>query len=258
MAFVAAAQDNGDDSNDSAAVQEKSPANSVKPAQQVQVQPRKAYTPDQYYDAGEKYYNARRYTEAIRYYYAATQLDRNYSAAWKKLAFCYYKLGRHKYAYSAFQKVLGFDKTDKDAKDFMDYYNSMINKNKEKLRIKSAFDPAWRSAVLPGWGQFYNNQVLKGTMLSGGFLVSAGLTVYSVVDERIKNDKYKKANENQDIAFSEAQSAWTTALIWSIVTGVLYAGSIIDAAINYDSIEARTIDARLQDGAVIICANMEW
>jgi hypothetical protein len=95
-------------------------------------------------------------------------------------------------------------------------------------------------------------------MLSGGFLVSAGLTVYSVVDERIKNDKYIKANENQDIAFSEAQSAWTTALIWSIVTGAIYAGSIIDASLNYDSIEARTIDARLQGNTVMLCVNMEW
>jgi tetratricopeptide (TPR) repeat protein len=258
LVSMSPAQENSGDAGAGTAAQGRAPANTAQAAPRAKTQPGKAYTADQYYDAGEKYYNARRYDTAIRYYYAATQLDRNYSAAWKKLAFCYYKMGKHKYAYTAFQKVLEFDKTDKDANEFMDYYNGMIAKNKKQQEIRSALDPAWRSVVLPGWGQFYNNQVLKGTILSGGFLVSAGLTVYAVVDEKLKNDKYIKANENQDIAFKEAQSAWTNALIWSAVTGILYAGGIIDAAMNYDSIEARTIEARFQGGAIILCANMEW
>lgn len=222
------------------------------PTQPVVVQPKKI-TPDAYYYAGENYYNARKYDVAIRYYYAATKLDRNYQAAWKKLAFCYYKLNKHKYAYPAFQKVLEFDPNDKDAKQFMAFYSSLIEKDKKKKEKREIIDPVWRSAALPGWGQFHNNQTLKGMMIGGGFIVSAGLTIYSVLDEKLKYDKYIKTNENHEIAFKEAQSAWSTALIWSIVTAVIYAGGIVDAAMNYDCVEARLTDAG-PGGAVMLCA----
>ncbi len=213
---------------------------------------KKKITPDTYYYAGEKYYNARKYGVAIRYYYAATKLDKNYQAAWKKLAFCYYKLNKHKYAYPAFQKVLEFNPEDQDAKTFMTFYTNLMEKQKRKKEKREVIDSVWRAAALPGWGQFYNNQTLKGTIIGGGFIVSTGLTIYSVLDERLKYDKYTKTNENHEIALKEAQSAWTTALIWTIVTAAVYAGGIIDAALNYDCVEARLAGAG-QGPAVMLC-----
>lgn len=117
----------------------------------------------------------------------------------------------------------------------------------------------WRGAALPGWGQYYNNQTMKGIMISAGVIVSGGLTVYSVVDQQLKYDKYLNTNENHDIAFKEAEAASTTALIWSIVTAVIYLGGIVDAAINYDCVEAKLVDAGINnDGAAMICANIRW
>jgi tetratricopeptide (TPR) repeat protein len=228
------------------------------PAVQPQVQRRKP-TPDMYYYAGEKYYNAFKYNIAIKYYYYATKMDKNYLAAWKKLAFCYYKLNRHNYAYSAFKKVLEFNKEDQDAVDFMQYYSNLMEKAKKQKEQRTMIDPLWRAAVLPGWGQFYNNQVMKGIMISAGVIISGGLTAYSVVDENIKYDKYKNTNENHDIAFKEAEAAWTTALIYTIVTVVIYAGGAIDAAMNYDCVESKMIEAGINnEGALMLCANIRW
>ena len=222
-------------------------------------QQKRAATPDQYYYAGEKYYNAFKYDIALKYYYYATQLDKNYLAAWRKLAFCYYKLNRHNYAYSAFKKVLNLDKNDKEALDFMEYYTSMIEKSKKQKEVRTVVDPLWRAALLPGWGQYFNNQVMKGIIISAGTIVAGGLTAYSVVDQNIKYDKYLKTNENQDIAYKEAESAWTTALIWTIVTAVIYSGGVIDAAMNYDCVESKMIEARLDShGTALLCANIRW
>jgi tetratricopeptide (TPR) repeat protein len=228
------------------------------PARAPAAQQRKA-TPDMYYYAGEKYYNAFKYAIAIKYYYYATQLDKNYLAAWKKLAFCYYKLNKHNYAYNTFKKVLDFNKEDKDALEFMQYYSNLVEKAKKQKEQRTIVDPLWRAALLPGWGQFYNNQIMKGIVISAGVIVSGGLTAYSVVDENIKYNKYVNTNENHDIAYKEAEAAWNTALIWTIVTAVIYTGGLIDAGINYDCIESKMIEAGInKQGVPVLCANIRW
>ncbi len=195
--------------------------------------------PTQYYAAGEKFYSAFRYEQALKYYLQAIKLDKTYLDAWKKVSFCYYKLNNHRMAYAAFKKVLQLDPNDKEALDFMNYYSSITEKNRKKNEKREPFDSIWRSAVLPGWGQFHNNQHIKGIMAAAGVIIGGGLTAYSVIEQHQKYDKYLTINENQDLAYRDAEAAWNTALIWTIVTAVFYAGGIIDAAINYDCIEAR-------------------
>lgn len=232
---------------------------SVSAAAPAAFQQRKKATPEMYYYAGEKLYNTRKYEAASKFYFYAAKLDKNYTAAWKKLAFCYYKLNKHKYAYEAFKKVLALDKADADAADFMQYYSNLMDKAKKQKEKRGMTDPLWRAAVLPGWGQFYNNQSMKGIMVSGGVIVAGGLTAYSVVDQNIKYDKYLKTNENHDIAYREAQAAWTTALIWTIVTAVIYTGGIVDAVMNYDCLESKMIEGRINnEGTAVICANIRW
>lgn len=224
----------------------------------VNAQKKKA-TPDQYYYAGEKYYNAFKYAVAIKFYYYAVKLDKNYLAAWKKLAFCYYKLNNHKNAYSAFKKVLEFDKNDKDAVDFMQYYSNLMEKSRKLKEKREIIDSVWRAAVLPGWGQFYNNQTMKGIIISAGTIISGGLTAYSIVDQNTKYDKYVKTNENQDLAFKEAEAAWNTAMIWTIVVAVIYAGGIVDAAVNYDCPESEMTEVRIKnEGVPIVYASIRW
>lgn len=228
------------------------------PAAGTQAKPIKA-TPGMYYFAGEKFYNAFKYDAALKYYSYCVRLDKNYLAAWKKIAFCYYKLNKHGNAFAAFKKVLALDKNDKDAQEFMSYYGSLIAKTKKQKEKREVVDSLWRAAVLPGWGQFFNNQSMKGIIISAGAIISGGMTAYSIVDQNNKYDKYISANENHDIAYKEAEAAWTTVLIWTIVTAVIYAGGIVDAAMNYDCEESKMIEAKINnEGVFTVCANIRW
>jgi uncharacterized membrane protein YebE (DUF533 family) len=141
----------------------------------------------------------------------------------------------------------------------MDYYSNIMEKTKKQREKREMIDPLWRAAVLPGWGQFHNNQVMKGIIISAGVIVSGGLTAYSVVDQNVKYDKYLNTNENQDIAYKEAESAWNTVLIWTIITAAVYAGGIVDAAMNYDCFESKMIEAGInKEGVPFLCANIRW
>jgi len=224
---------------------------------QVTKQPVKI-TPDKYFGAGEKFYNEKKYKEALKYYVAAVKLDKNYVLAWKKIGFCYYQLKNHNMALKAFQKVLSIDANDREAKQFVNYYNSLQEREKKLKEPKNMIDPMWRAAILPGWGQYHNHQYMKGIVITGAFVIALGLTIYSVSDEKAKYDKYLNTNENHDALYKEAQDAYNTALILGIITAAVYAGSIIDAAMNYDCIEARTADIKIIDNKIFICTNFRW
>jgi tetratricopeptide (TPR) repeat protein len=213
---------------------------------------------EKYIMAGDRYFKANYFANALKYFFAAAKLEPRNINAWKKTAFCYYQLKQHNYAYAVFQRVLKLDANDKDALEFMEYYKTIIDKSKRVPEKREMGDSLWRSAVLPGFGQFYNNQGSKGIVIGGTFLVSLGLAIYSTTDERAKYQKYIQANENQDIAFKEAQDAYDSALIWAIIAGVAYAGAVIDAGINYNCDEARSITMDIREGTVCLAANFRW
>ncbi|MCE5301309.1 MAG: DUF5683 domain-containing protein [Spirochaetia bacterium] len=213
---------------------------------------------EKYFYYGDKLFAAKDYTNAVKYYYAATKLEPANVNAWKKTAFCYYQLKKHNYAYSAFQKVLKYDKNDRDALQFMDFYKTVMETNRKKTEKREMTDSLWRSCVLPGWGQIHNNQAGKGIIIGGAFIASVGMSVFNVADEKAKYDKYVRANENWEIAYKEAQDAWTGALIWGIVGGIIYAAGAADAALNYDCEEARTAFLDYRDNALCICAQTRW
>ena len=211
-----------------------------------------------YFDKGEKLYKAEKYKQAARYYYAAVKLKKDFAGAWKKLAFCYHALKKYSYAYKFFKKVREIDPSDRDAKDFINYYEDMTEKQKKKSQKREMFDSMWRSAALPGWGQFYNEQDIKGFVAGGAFFLSLGLSVYNIIDEQVKYDKYSSTNENHDIAYKEAESAYNAALIWVLITAGVYAGGIVDSAINYDNPESGAVKAKIKGEIPVLCVNLRW
>lgn len=213
---------------------------------------------EQYYRYGEKLFNAGDTANALKYFYAVTKAEPGSAKAWKKVAFCYYKLKKHNYALSAFKMVLKKDPKDKDALEFMDYYKTIIDKNVRAKEVRQPFDSVWRAAVFPGFGQIYNNQIGKGLVVGSAFIVSTGLMVYNVADEKVKYEKYLKANENQEIAFKQAQDSWTLALVYGIIAGAVYAGGIVDAWMNYNCDEAQTAGLIIRDEAVLLAIAYRW
>ena len=213
---------------------------------------------DAYIYAGDKYFKAGNFNAALKYYFYVTKIAPTNVKAWKKTAFCYYQLKKHNYAYYCFQKVLKYDPADKDAVDFMDYYKTIMSNSASVREKREMFDPLWRSAICPGFGQFYNKQYLKGVLYGAAFFGALGLTFYEAYDEKAKYSKYVTSNENQEIAFDEAQSSWNNALIWGIITGVAYGVNVYDACANYNSDEARGLSVEIRGRSVYLAASMEW
>lgn len=190
---------------------------------------------------GDKLYNEKNYKDALQYYVAFLKKEPGNLKALKQSAFCYYKLGNHNYAYTLFKKVLEIDSKDKDAQEFMKFYDTLMEKKKKQFEKRSWFDPFWRSLLIPGWGQIHNNQLVKGLLFGGAFITSTGITIYCVNDEISKYDRYLKTNENHDLAFDKAQEAYNSALIWGVIASIVYLGGLIDATINFDCEEARQV-----------------
>ncbi len=211
-----------------------------------------------YFDRGEKLYKAEKYKQAVRYYSAAVKLKKDFVEAWKKIAFCYHALKKYPYAYKFFKKVNELDSSDRDAEDFINYYESITEKQKKKTKKREMFDSMWRSAALPGWGQFYNEQDIKGFVAGGAFFLSLGLSVYNIIDEQVKYDKYLRTNENHDIAYAEAESAYNAALMWVLITMGVYIGGIVDSAINYDNPGSGAVRAKIKGSTPVLCVNLRW
>jgi tetratricopeptide (TPR) repeat protein len=210
-----------------------------------------------YMKQGKKLLESKKYDEALKYFNYVLKMSPKDPEPLKNIAFVYYRMGNHKYAYTVFKKVLELDPNDEDAMEFMDYYTNVIESKKKKNEKREMADSIWRAALLPGWGQIHNNQNVKGIVVGGAFILSAGLAVYNTAAEITMYDKYLNTNQNHDIAFSRAQEAWNMALISTLAAGAVYAFGIIDASLNYDSEEARLGFAPLEGGAGLAFTR-EW
>jgi len=206
----------------------------------------------------DKLYNEKKYNEALPLYLELIKTDNKNIKIWKQIGYCYYKLNNHNYAYNIFKKVLELDKNDKDAKDFMNFYNNLIEKKQKQSEKRTWFDPLWRSALIPGWGQVYNNQLVKGLLFGGAFITSVGITIYCVQDENTKYDRYLKTNENHELAFNKAQEAYNSALIWGVIASVVYAGNLVDASINYNCEEARQAFLKFDKESIYLSYLIRW
>jgi hypothetical protein len=93
------------------------------------------------------------------------------------------------------------------------------------------FAPVWRSALMPGWGQFYKKQNTKGIAL----LAATGvILVGAIVTENQRSSNYTNALNTRDI--NERRAFISTADNWKnsrnaiiAVGGAIYLYNLIDA-----------------------------
>ena len=93
---------------------------------------------------------------------------------------------------------------------------------------------SWRSAFLPGWGQFYKGQKARGSVLGGAFwggLIGAGI---SLLKEQAAKDQYNDATA--PAAISEAYDTYNrwykTRRTLTAVTVALWAVTVADAGLS--------------------------
>jgi len=101
----------------------------------------------------------------------------------------------------------------------------------------SPFDSAWRSLILPGWGQFYNKDDLKGWVFTIAGLSAAGITVAKYFDFDKKRKSYENATDStlMDALYNDANNAYHEFNGAAKITALVWALNLVDAVLSYDS-----------------------
>lgn len=104
----------------------------------------------------------------------------------------------------------------------------------------SFIDPAWRSLILPGWGQFYNKDNFKGWVFTIAGLGSATRTVLQFLDYNRKKQDYDNISdpmatlETFDTAYEAANESYKEFNSSLRITAVVWGLGVIDAILSYD------------------------
>lgn len=90
----------------------------------------------------------------------------------------------------------------------------------------------WRSAILPGWGQFYKNRNGRGTLIVIGetlTLAAGGLSLFNELTQKNIMDKPEVSYQDY-IAAEKSYEQWNTARHVSFITAaVIYGLNVVDA-----------------------------
>ena len=92
----------------------------------------------------------------------------------------------------------------------------------------------WRSAIAPGWGQFYNKESSKGLLFSVGEIGLIGATILSFSQAKNQEDKaelaFLQGNLAQFNKFDQSRNNWeTTGTILGISAVAVWVLNVIDA-----------------------------
>lgn len=92
----------------------------------------------------------------------------------------------------------------------------------------------WRSAFLPGWGQFYKGQKTRGAVLGGAFWGSLIGTGISYLTEQAAEDDYRNATAPAAIsnAYDRYNRWYKTRRTLTAVTVALWAITVADAGLS--------------------------
>jgi tetratricopeptide (TPR) repeat protein len=174
------------------------------------------------------------YDQAVAAYQALILAQPNDPKAYQGLGNAYYAKGDQQDAMVQYHKSLALNPGNTALADFVASHE----------RVAAAAQggpgdwpqPLWRSAILPGWGQFYNGQSTKGLVL-GGLTVGCLVGVVStyMVGEQAMN-QYHAATGTNESAYNTPFQTWATMADWNhafyIGFGVLYTYTLIDAIVG--------------------------
>lgn len=116
---------------------------------------------------------------------------------------------------------------------------------------------AWRSAVIPGWGQFYKRQKTKGYILGGAFWGSLIATGVAWLQEDQARQDYLNSSTSTDIEnnYSTYNNWYKTRRTLMITTAVLWAVTVGDAMW---SPYAKPFLAVQPDGGVVFAIQVQF
>lgn len=189
---------------------------------------------------GGRYYQARQYDYAIQQYNLATQQNPNNAKAYQGLGNSYYAKGNKPQAVAAYKRALQIEPSNTQLAAFLARY-SPEDAKASGVQVASGpkdwTQPLWRSALLPGWGQFYNGEKTKGWIIGGltiGSLIGT-IGTYVVGDgARKEYEGFGPGTEASkfDTAYSTWESMATLNNTLAISFMALYTFNLVDAVIS--------------------------
>jgi len=119
--------------------------------------------------------------------------------------------------------------------------NSYACSSKFDFSDYSAKNAAIRSALLPGWGQAWNEQDQKGWIVFGVFAVSAGLAFYFKNEAEKSYDKYSMIGAPAGSEYDNYKTNLDTATILGTVAVLTWIYAVVDAYLVADKQEKKYI-----------------
>jgi hypothetical protein len=141
---------------------------------------------------------------------------------------------------AAYKRALQIDPTNTGLKAFLARYSPEDAKASGVQVAQGPKDwtqPLWRSAILPGWGQFYNQEPVKGWII-GGFTIATligTVGTYVIGDGARKDYESYPAGTSQD-KFDTAYNTWDSMAGLNNTLAIsflaLYTFNLVDAVIS--------------------------
>ncbi len=186
-----------------------------------------------YYAAAVNYHKKKDFKNALMYYNAAIKKDRKFWQAWLGLGICYYSMAKYRNAKLIFQYVLSLKPDEPTAKK---YYDIMSPKKAKAGAIapinRAKGELMWRSALLPGLGQFYNEEIAKGYIYSLAYVASIAAIVKYIIDQQSAVAAYNNANNDFEVKYKAIQDAQTKVIIPVATAAVVWGISVLDAYLS--------------------------
>ena len=183
-------------------------------------------------------YKQRNYDGAIAAYNQVIASNPNDAKAYQGLGNAHYAKGDKANAVTAYKRALQLNPGNQALANFLAQYAPESDSGMASADgPKDWVQPLWRSAILPGWGQFYNDQPVKGTILGVATLGFWAAEITSFMIGSGAADEYRSlGNDGTAVTqdqFDSAYNTWETMAsinhISFIGHSVLYTFTLIDA-----------------------------
>lgn len=189
------------------------------------------------YARGARLYREKRYDEAIEANQKAAQAGVQGSRPWQAMGNCYYAKGDKANAIKSYRKALDLDPSNAALANFLAGYAGTQTAQASGPSASSGgwFQPAWRSAIVPGWGQFYNGEGGKGLVLGAltyGLLAGEIGTYTAGMSARSQYLSANSPGADYDTPYSTWESMATMNHYFSIGMTLAYSYTLIDAIWN--------------------------
>lgn len=185
---------------------------------------------------GHQLYRARRYSEALQAYKQASQSQPSNARVFQSIGNSYYALQDKASAVTAYRHALELDPGNQALADF-------VGKIDGGSAVASSgggaggdwFQPLWRSAILPGWGQAYNDEKGKGYLVGAVTLgLFAGEIATFVVGDSARQQYLglSKPTDDYDTPYAtwESMANLNHMFFWGMTAA--YAYNLVDAVMN--------------------------